>query len=188
MKSSFDIVSRILAISSISLTPFLSGCVTKSDYNDLELKYRGAKQELNVKESQIVYERVLTNELKKELEELKERENKANNEKFNFDNVGRLTKENSISVMYYNMLEKGRENEIPGLIEDYPVKVYALIQKGDKEGAREELKRNIRRTSDMLKKLVESDKKYGNKDFHLYPSIKTEAYKQIEESDKILKN
>ena len=106
----------------------------------------------------------------------------------------KLDKKKSLAVRVLNVgrerivFVKGRENEIPDLIEDYPVKVYALIQKGDKEGAREELKRNIRRTSDMLKKLVESDKKYGNKDFHLYPSIKTEAYKQIEESDKILKN
>ncbi len=186
MKNVKDIVSRVITISSLSLTPLLTGCVTNSDYNGLETRYKETKQELRIKDSQVVYHKALNYELKKELDEVKGKYNKLNEEIFNYQNVDKITKENSLFLMFYNMIEEGRENQIPYLIEDNKTKIYALIVNGDKEEAKEELLRNIQRTSDMLKKLVAADDKYGDEELHLYPFIKTEAYKQIEESDKIL--
>ena len=186
MKNGKDLVSRILTIGSISLPSLLSGCVTNSDYNDLELRYKETKQELKIKDSQVVYEKALNYELKKDLDEVNDKYKKLNQEIFNYQNVERIAKENSLFLMFYNMMEEGRENEIPYLIEDKKTKIYALIQKGDKEEAKEELLRNIQINSDLLKKLVEADEKYGDEELHLYPFIKTEAYKQIEESNKIL--
>lgn len=186
MKSAINLASRFITLSSISLIPLFSGCVTTHDYNDLEQRYKETKQELRVENSKVVYERALNNDLRKELDSVKEENNKMKSEKYNFDNVHRLSQENSNLLRYYKLLEEGREDEIGSLIEDYHSNVYILIKNGKEDEARNLLLRNIQRTSDMLKKLVDADEKYGNEDLHLYPNFKTEAYKQIEESQKVL--